>query len=235
MFLHTPRTGRLLLVGAMFTAVSCAYAQQLPAGAKAGAWTNLLDGSASAWRGYRATTLPAGWTFDAATGILTRAAAGGDIVTRAEYGDFELELEWRVGAKGNSGVFYRAGEGTESIYENSPEMQILDNGGHRDGLTPLTAAGANYALNAPSADLTRPVGEWNRARIVAVGAHVEHWLNGTKVVEYELWSPAWKAGVAGAKFREWPTYGRATRGRIGLQDHGDVVSFRSIRIREITR
>jgi len=224
-----------LLVGT----AACAGAQptrdQLPPGTRAGAWTNLLDGSAAAWRGYRSQTLPEGWRFDTATGELTRSGPGGDIVTRAQFADFELELEWRVGPKGNSGVFYRAGEGTEDIYENAPEMQILDNGGHRDGLTPKTSAGSNYALHAPSADVTRPVGEWNRARIVVVGAHVEHWLNGTKVVEYELWTPEWKGLVAAAKFREWPSYGLATRGHIGLQDHGDVVAFRKIRIRELTR
>lgn len=226
------------LVAALLLAAACAQAQPappLPQGAKAGPWVDLLAGNASAWRGYKATTLPAGWQFDAATGILTRAAAADDIVTKAQFGDFELELEWRVGPRGNSGVFYRAGEGTESIYENAPEMQILDNAGHRDGLNPKTSAGSNYALNAPVADVTRPAGEWNRARIVAFGAHVEHWLNGTKVVEYELWSDAWKAAVAASKFNEWPTYGLAKRGHIGLQDHGDVVSFRNIRIRELTR
>ena len=132
-------------------------------------------------------------------------------------------------------VFYRAGEGTEVIYENAPEMQILDNGGHPDGRNSMTSSGSNYALNAPSADLTKPVGEWNRARIVAVGSHVEHWLNGTKVVEYEQWSPAWKALVDASKFKQWPTYGLAKRGHLGLQDHGDVVSFRNIRVRELTR
>ncbi|MBL8996633.1 MAG: DUF1080 domain-containing protein [Gemmatimonadetes bacterium] len=226
------------LVAALLLAAACAQAQQAPAlpqGTRAGPWVDLLAGDASAWRGYKAATLPAGWRFDAATGILTRVSAADDIVTKAQYGDFELELEWRVGPKGNSGVFYRAGEGTERIYENAPEMQILDNAGHRDGLNPKTSAGSNYALNAPVADVTRPAGEWNRARIVAIGAHVEHWLNGTKVVEYELWSDAWKAGVAASKFNEWPTYGLAKRGHIGLQDHGDVVSFRNIRIRELTR
>ena len=231
----TPRPGQWLAVALLLGAAACAHAQQLPPGVKSGAWTNLLEGSASAWRGYRSEVLPAGWRLDAATGVFTRSGAGGDIVTRAEYGDFELELEWRVGPRGNSGVFYRANEGTERVYENAPEMQIIDNAGHRDGQTPSTSTGANFALNAPSADVTKPVGEWNRARIVVVGAQVEHWLNGTKVVEYELWTPAWKAGVQGSKFRAWPSYGLATRGRIGLQDHGDVISFRNIRIRELAR
>jgi hypothetical protein len=218
------------------TVGGCAHAQRSPAGATPGPWTDLLDGSANAWRGYGATTLPAGWTFDAATGVLADATpGGGDIVTRAGYGDFELELDWRISPKGNSGVFFRAGEGTKDIYENAPEMQILDNGGHPDGRNPITSAGSNFALIAPSADVTKPVGEWNRARLVVIGPHVEHWLNGTKLLEYELWSPEWTALVAASKFRQWPTYGAARRGRIGLQDHGNVVAFRNIRIRELSR
>ena len=233
------RAGRYLGVALLLAGTSCARAQEsispLPPGVKAGAWTDLLNGSAASWRGYKVDSLPSGWRYDAAAGTLTRERPAGDIVSRAEYTDFELELEWRVGLKGNAGVFYHATEATDVIYENAPEMQILDNGGHNDGKNPLTSAGSNYALNAPSADVTRPVGEWNQARIVILGPHVEHWLNGTKVVEYELWSPAWVESVKKSKFDQWPTYGLARRGHIGLQDHGDVVAFRHIRIRELTR
>jgi hypothetical protein len=202
-----------------------------PATTPAGTWIDLQR--ADAWRGYRRETLPDGWRFDAATGILTRAAGGGDIITRQQFADFELELEWKVGPRGNSGVFYRATEGTRRIYENAPEMQILDNTGHADGRNSLTSAGANYALHAPAQDVTRPVGEWNRVRIVARGAHVEHWLNGVKVVEYEMWTDDWKAKVAASKFAAWPAYGWGDRGYIGLQDHGDVVQFRGLRVREL--
>jgi hypothetical protein len=201
-----------------------------PAPVPAGTWIDLQR--ADEWRGYRRETLPEGWAFDAATKELTRRS-GGDIVTRRQFARFELELEWKVGARGNSGIFYWATEGTSRIYENAPEMQILDNGGHFDGRNTLTSAGANYALNAPIRDVTRPVGEWNAARIVARGDTVEHWLNGTKVVEYVAGSAEWQRLVAASKFREWPTYGKARRGHIGLQDHGDVVSFRAMRIREL--
>lgn len=198
----------------------------------ASGWVDL--NTADAWRGYRRNDLPAGWRFESATRELTRVRGGGDIITRAEFMDFELEIEWKVMARGNSGVFFRANEGTRVIYENSAEMQILDNTGHFDGRHALTAAGSNYALHAPLRDVTRLVGEWNSARLVARGAHVEHWLNGVKVVEYELWTDDWKAKVAASKFVQWPTYALARRGHIGLQDHGDVVSFRNIRVREIT-
>lgn len=200
----------------------------VPAVASAGEWIDLQR--ADAWRGYRSETLPAGWAFDAATGELTRRG-GGDIVTRQQFSRFEFELEWKLGPRGNSGVFYWATEGTRVIYENAPEMQILDNAGHGDGRNALTSAGANYALNAPLRDVTRPVGDWNAARIVARGDTVEHWLNGTKVVEYVAGSPEWTRLVAASKFSAWPNYGKARRGHIGLQDHGDVVSFRRMRVR----
>ncbi len=226
-------------LGAVLLGVTaaCATAQlPLPAGVKAGAWTDLLAGGAARhWRGYRVDSLPSAWRYDAATNTLTRERFGGDIVTRAQYADFELVLEWKVGPRGNSGVFYHATEETRVIYENAPEMQVLDNGGHRDGQNALTSAGANYALDAPVRDVTRPVGEWNEARIVVIGPHVEHWLNGVKLLEYERWSPEWTAKVKASKFAQWPSYGLARRGHIGLQEHGDVVSFRNIRVRELSR
>lgn len=223
----------LLLVAALL--VACAPAQEsdaqaAAAGPQPGAWIDLQR--ADAWRGYRSETLPAGWDFDTATKVLTRRA-GTDIVTKQQFASFELELEWKVGPRGNSGVFYWATEETRVIYENAPEMQILDNTGHNDGRNALTSAGANYALNAPVRDVTRPVGEWNTVRVVARGDTVEHWLNGTKIVEYIAGSPEWQQLVAASKFREWPNYGKARRGHIGLQDHGDVVEFRAMRIREL--
>lgn len=233
-FLRAVRgTGAALLL----TLASCAQAQQRPASAPTpGPWTDLLAGGAARhWRGYQVDSLPSAWAYDAATGVLTRTRFGGDIVTREQYTDFELELEWRVGPKGNSGIFYHATEETKVIYENAPEMQILDNQGHNDGKNTLTSAGANYALDAPVRDVTKPVGEWNQARIVVVGPHVEHWLNGVKLLEYSLWTPEWTAKVKASKFAQWPPYGLARRGHIGLQEHGDVVSFRNIRIRELSR
>jgi hypothetical protein len=198
-----------------------------------GPWKNLLSGAdATGWRGYRQAQLPAGWKV--IDGALTRVAAGGDIVYGAEsFGDFELELEWKLNPKGNSGIFYRATEETRRIFENAPEYQVLDNIGHPDNATDLTVAGANYALDGAPRDAVKPVGEWNVARIIARGAHVEHWLNGRKVVTYQLWSPEWEAKVKASKFVEWPPYGRARRGFIGLQDHGDWVAYRNIRMREL--
>lgn len=224
-------------VALLLLATACAQPARPPAASpEPGQTIDLLAGGAALhWRGYRKDSLPSAWAYDAATGVLARTRYGGDIITRQQFENFELELEWKLGPKGNSGIFYRATEATGIIYENAPEMQVLDNAGHRDGLTPLTSAGANYALDAPIRDVTKPLGEWNQARLVVVGPHVEHWLNGVKLLEYELWTPEWTAKVAASKFREWPTYGLARRGHVGLQDHGDNVEYRNIRIREIAR
>ncbi len=195
-------------------------------------WRLLFDGRSTAgWRGFRSPDMPGGW--QVVDGALTRVAPGGDIVTVDQFADFELALEWQVARGGNSGIFLRATEDVASIYEGAPEMQVLDDARHVDGASPLTSAGANYGLHAPPRGVVRPAGEWNAARIVARGAHVEHWLNGVKVVEYELWTPDWEARVKNSKFAEWPAYGRATRGHIGLQDHGDRVTYRNVKIREL--
>lgn len=193
-------------------------------------WRLLFDGQTTdGWRGYGRDDMPAGWRVE--NGLLVRAAGGGDIITTEQFENFELALDWKVGPAGNSGVFYRAVETDDPIYYSAPEMQILDDAGHADGGSPLTSAGSNYALHAAPRGVVKPAGEWNTARVVVNGNHVEHWLNGQKVVEYELHSDDWKRSVAASKFTAWPAYGQSPRGHIGLQDHGDRVEFRNIRVR----
>jgi len=195
-------------------------------------WTLLFDGATTrGWRGYRRADMPAGWQVE--DGALTRVAEAGDIITEGMFGDFELALEWKVAPGGNSGIFFRVTEEGEYSYHTGPEMQVLDDAAHRDGQSRLTSAGAAYGLYPAPAGVVKPAGEWNAARLVVHGPHVEHWLNGVKLLEYELQSPDWEARVAASKFTEWPGYGRAPRGHIALQDHGDRVAFRSIKLREI--
>jgi len=195
-------------------------------------WQLLFDGkSTQGWRGFRQKKMPAGWSVE--DGALARIGEAGDIVTEAEFGDFELALEWKISAGGNSGVFFRVSEDRDHVWETGPEMQILDNAGHGDGLDPRTSAGADYALHPPRWDATRPVGIWNQIRLICRGPHVEHWMNGKKLLEYELWTPEWAELVAGSKFASMPGYGKNPKGRIALQDHGDSVKFRNVKIRRL--
>jgi len=195
-------------------------------------WVLLFDGTSTAgWREYGEERAPVGW--QAVDGALTRVGSAGDIISLQTFSDFELTFEWKLQEGGNSGVFLRAIEGPELIYHAAPEMQILDNDGHRDGRSPLTSTGSNYALHPAPEDIARPLGEWNQVKIIVEGAKVEHWVNGQKVVEYELWTRDWKDRVAASKFSEWPEYGMATSGHIGIQDHGSWVAFRNMKIRPI--
>ncbi|HEY0970786.1 MAG TPA: DUF1080 domain-containing protein [Gemmatimonadales bacterium] len=197
-----------------------------------GEWRSLFDGSTLAgWRGFRQDSAPAGWTVR--DGAITRVGGGGDLVTADQFGSFELELEWRVEPGGNSGVLYRVTEDADQSYHTGPEMQVLDDAGHADGRSRLTAAGAVYGLYPAPEGVVKPANEWNRARLVVNGSHVEHWLNGTRMAGYELGSPDWERRVAESKFAAWKGYGRAARGHIALQDHGDLVQYRGIRIREL--
>ena len=195
-------------------------------------WKVLFDGKAlDAWRVYKQPSVSAGWKIE--NGLLARVAAGGDLITKEQFGDFELELDWKIAEGSNSGIFFRGTEESETIWHGAPEMQILDNARHADGKNPLTSTGSNYAVHPPVRDVSRPIGEWNSVRLIAKGTHVEHWLNGVKVVDYELFSPDWDARVKKSKFVKYPQYGRAPRGHIGLQDHGNPVWFRNIRIRPL--
>jgi hypothetical protein len=203
---------------------------QLTARERDEGWRLLFDGRTTAgWRGYNRPDMPDGWQVE--DGMLVRVGRGGDIITEEQFANFELALDWRIGPGGNSGIFYRGVESSSAIYFSAPEMQILDDDAHADGSTVLTSAGSNYALHGAPRGVVRPVGEWNRVRLVVNGNHVEHWLNGRKIIEYELHSEDWKRRVAESKFRDWPAYGQAARGHIGLQDHGDRVEFRNIKVR----
>lgn len=195
-------------------------------------WKLLFDGRTTrGWRGFRKKQAPPGWAVE--DGSLTRVAPAGDLITTGQYRDFELALEWKVAEGGNSGIMYRVTEGSGATYETGPEMQVLDDARHADGRSRLTAAGSAFGLYAAPEGIVRPAGEWNQVRILLRGHHVEHWLNGVKVVEYELESRDWDSRVTASKFRQWPAYGRAPKGHVALQDHGDRVWYRNIKIREL--
>lgn len=223
----------LLLVAAPAAAQTPTALNALTPAEQAAGWELLFDGKSTAgWHGYGHRPMPAGWQI--VDGALTRVAPGGDIVTDRTFRNFELRLEWKVAPGGNSGVMYRGVEAKDptkrALYFSAPEMQVLDDARHPDGKSPLTSAGSDYGLYPAPRGVVRPAGEWNAVWIVVRGSHVEHWLNGRLMVSYELGSPDWTARVAKSKFHEWPEYGQAVEGVIGLQDHGDRVAYRNIRI-----
>lgn len=194
-------------------------------------WKLLFDGKTTAgWRNYRKETIGPGWTV--VDGILTRSGDNaGDIVTAEKYKNFELALDWRISEGGNSGILYRGTEDNDYIWQSAPEMQVLDNERHADGKREVTSAGSVFDVYPAPHSAVHPAGQWNSVRLLVNGNHVEHWMNGQKVVDYELGSDDWKAKVANSKWKSVATYGKATEGYIGLQDHGDKVEFRNIRIR----
>jgi Domain of Unknown Function (DUF1080) len=201
---------------------------------RAAGWRTLFDGSGvSGWRNFRGAGVNPGWTVE--DGALTVAAPGaGDIITIEQFENFELAFEWRISEGGNSGVFFNVVEGDhDTVWRTGPEYQLLDDARHADGAEADHRAGANYDLDAPSAAASRPVGEWNEARLIVDHGHVQHWLNGQLIVDYQLWTPQWEAKVAASKFATMPDYGRAHSGHIALQDHGDRVWFRNIRLRAL--
>ena len=201
---------------------------------RAEGWKLLFDGTTTTgWRGYKKDVAPEGWqVVDGAIALAGKSV--GDLITVDEYENFEFAFEWKISPNGNSGVFYLVQEKPElkNTYNSGPEYQVIDNEGHPDAKNgPDRFAAANYALQAPTRSATKPVGDWNQGRIVKNGAHVEHWLNGEKVVEYDLWSDAWKAQVAKSKFNAMPAYGTAKKGYLALQDHGNPVWFRSLKVK----
>ena len=197
---------------------------------KAAGWKLLFDGTTTnGWRGFKKSDVPAGWV--AQGGELRRVAPGGDLITKEQFQNFELAFDWKIGYGGNSGVMYHVTEDAGETYETGPEYQLLDDPHYPDGKSLLTSAGSDFGIYPVTERMAKPANVWNTSRIVVNGAHVEHWLNGVKAVEYELWSPDWKQRVANSKFHAWPNYGLAKQGYIALQDHEFPVAFRNIKIR----
>ena len=204
----------------------------LTAAEKADGWTLLFNGrDLAGWRGFREKAAPDAW--QAVDGAITRTGDAPDLITDQKFGDFELSLQWKVPTGGNSGIIYRVSEDQAATYLSGPEMQVLDDAHHPDGKDKKTSAGSCYALYGPTESVVRPACEWNTARLLVHGNHVEHWLNGKKVVVYELHSDDWKKHLAASKFAHVDSYGQAKEGYIALQSHGEAVEFRDIKLREI--
>lgn len=217
----------VLALSAAGTVVAAPHARSA-----SGGWQYLVHGdSAPLLTGWKHPGLPAGWTVH--DGVLSKGGPVDDLVSTRKYKDFDLRLEWKIGKEGNSGIFYRATRQYDEIYWSGPEYQLLDDQNAPDGKHRITAAGSVYAMYpAPPVGLVHPYGQWNEARIVVRGDHVTYWMNGQRIVDYDLRSPEWKKRVAGSKFSAYPGYGMAPEGLIGIQgNHPGAVAIRNMRIR----
>jgi hypothetical protein len=184
-------------------------------------WIILFDGTnADAWKGYNQDGLPAGWKVE--NGLLETSGKGGDlggdIISKEQFEDFHLYLEWNISEGGNSGIFFHVVENDNPIYASGPEYQLIDDIGFEYPLEEWQKTAANYAMHNADTNnkLLYPAGEWNTSEIEVRDGHVAHWLNGEKVVEYRLWDKDWKYLVKNGKWKDYPNYGRALKGHIGL-------------------
>lgn len=198
-------------------------------------WTMLFNGTTvEGLRGYKMDSFPGeSWVIKDGNLKTVPGKHGVDIISKDTFEDFELELEWRLQSGGNSGIFYFATEEGDYIWQSAPEMQVLDNEVHQDRLRKVTSAGALYDLIAPSKEVVNPIGEFNRVKIISKNKQIEHWLNGEKIVDYQIGSETIRDLISKSKFKNMPLFFKSYSGHIGLQgDHGEVW-YRNIRIRKL--
>ena len=207
-------------------------------------WVSLFDGKTlNGWHNYGKTTVGEAWKVADGTLYLDttkkegwQTAAGGDIVSAEEYENFDLKLEWKIATAGNSGIIFYVHEDTAKykyVWQTGPEMQVLDNDLHADGKIPKHRAGDLYDLIACKTETVKQPGEWNEVEIISKDGKLGFFLNGTNVVSTMLWNDEWKALLAGSKFKEWPDFGTYKKGHIALQDHGNTVWYRNIKIKRL--
>lgn len=199
-----------------------------------GGWQLLFDGTSDkGWRPYGHDG-PSGWLIE--NGELITPGVNKDIISTDQFENFELNLEWKIEKGGNSGILFNVVEDTarySAVYHTGPEYQLIDDVGFESPLEDWQLTGANYAMQAPSKKVAKPAGEYNTSRIVVNNGHVEHWLNGEKVVDYQMWTPEWDTLVTTGKWKDFPGYGRAKKGHLALQDHGHKTWFRNIKVKVI--
>ncbi|MDQ6609330.1 MAG: DUF1080 domain-containing protein [Bacteroidota bacterium] len=209
-------------------------------------WVSLFDGKTTAgWHSFKKMTVGKIWKVDDGSLHLDPSAKkdapaeGGDLVSNNEYENFDLKLEWKISPKGNSGIIYFIHEDAkyENTYETGMEMQVLDNGtptrlGHPDGKLYTHRAGDLYDLLA-SKDAVKPLGEWNAVEIVANKGKLDYYMNGQHTLSTTMWDQNWKNMIAVSKFKDMPDFGKFEKGKISLQDHGDEVWYRNIKIKKL--
>ena len=226
---------KMLLVALAVTTFGCSVTAQKNKG-----FTPIFDGkTTNGWHTYGKDFAGKGWK--AEDGVLhfdpqARSKDNGDLVTDKEYGNFHLKIEWKVSPKANSGIIFYVNEDLKKYnktYLTGPEMQVLDNDGHKDGAILKHRAGDLYDMIKSTSEPVKPVGEWNLAEIISNKGNLTLKLNGVTVVKTTLWDDNWKNLIAGSKFAAWEGFGTYKTGKIALQDHGDEVWFRNIMIKEL--
>jgi len=207
-------------------------------------WVSLFDGKSTVgWHSYGKDKAGSRWTvtngtiyFDTEKKESPDGKSGGDLVTDKEYENFHLKLEWKISRNGNSGIIFYVHEDTakyKATYHTGPEMQVLDNDGHSDGKIIKHRSGDLYDLISSTRETVKPVGEWNEAEIIAKDGKLDFVLNGTNVVSTTMWDDNWRKLVAGSKFKGMSGFSTYKKGKIALQDHGNTVWYRNIKIKEL--
>jgi len=199
-------------------------------------WESLMD--ATKWRAYNQNTLPSNWSIsDSLISCYGMAGdVGGDIISKQQYANFEFYWEWKISPEGNSGVFYHVIEDTiyHSPYQTAPEYQLLDDIGFPSPIEDWQKTGANYAMHpANEQKVLKAVGEWNSSRIIFDHGKVSHYLNGALIVSFDKFTPEWQALRGSGKWVDFPDYGKANTGFLGLQDHGSGVWFKEVKIKDL--
>jgi len=205
---------------------------------KSAGWKLLFNGqNLDGWRVYKGKD---GKTWSALDGTLhctgsttDKSDMRGDLISTDQYENFELEADWKLAPQGNSGILYLVTEEFDAPYMSGPEYQIIDDNNFPEKLEDWQKSGANYAMNPPAKLAAKPIGEWNHTRIVVNKGHVEHWLNGEKVVDTQMWTPEWEKEKANGKWKDYKGYGTAKKGHICLQDHGSEIWFRNVKIKPL--
>ncbi len=210
---------------------------------KAG-WKLLFNGkNTEGWHIFKKQTDGSAWKVDNEALSLDpsvkdadgKRTGGGDIITDGEFENYELRLDWKISPCGNSGIIFNSAEVDQVMtpWQTGPEMQVLDNTCHPDAKIVKHKAGDLYDLIECSTVTVKPAGEWNSIRLIVNKGHLEQWQNGKKVVETDMWTDGWKAMIANSKFKGYPLFGTVKKGHLVLQDHGDKVWFKNIKIKSL--
>ncbi|MCB0629513.1 MAG: DUF1080 domain-containing protein [Saprospiraceae bacterium] len=206
--------------------------------APTGGWISLFDGQTTkGWHSYRKDYVGNGWKVENGALVLDKGEGqeGGDLVSDMEFENYDLRLEWKIAPCGNSGIIFNAQESSDYQYpwQTGPEMQVLDNSCHPDAKIITHRAGDLYDMISCKEETVLPANEWNSVRIRIKNGKGQFWLNGKKIVKFTMFDEEWAKMIADSKFKDMPGFGTFRKGHLVLQDHGDKVWFRNIRVKEL--